>query len=231
MRQFLVCLHDGTPAYGRETRVMLHDLAPLLGRRLSVGVVPNWHGAWPLTIHRDYCRQIQERAEEILLHGYFHQRQRGAGPISVLSRSSDEMNGLDADETRRSIECGQRMFVEVFGVMPRGFLAPAWQRGHAQQADVDYVLGFFSLQSRVGRTVPLATWSWDCGRWGWLGHIGHGIGWLSQSMDLGIPTLAIHPMDLERGYWPKILRLIEDLLEDGYDPSTPARLFEATRLP
>jgi len=45
---FLVCIHDATPAYIRETRAMIRDLAPLVGRRLSFGVVPNWRGAWPL---------------------------------------------------------------------------------------------------------------------------------------------------------------------------------------
>lgn len=246
MRRFLICIHDATPAYARETHVMLRDLAPFVGRHLSVGVVPNWHGGWPLTADREYCRLLKHSVDEILLHGYFHRRQRGGGPISALTDRADEMNGLDRDETRRSIDCGQRMFTEVFGTTAHGFLAPGWQRGHVRfgrgrpkgrrydsrsaglQAGLDYVLGFFSLQSSSGREVPLATWSWDCGRWGWLGHIGHGIGWLSHSLDSGVPTLAIHPRDLERGFWPTILRLTEDLLEDGYEPSTPAQLLQVS---
>ncbi|HEY8589500.1 MAG TPA: hypothetical protein VIL55_08110, partial [Naasia sp.] len=68
---------------------------------------------------------------------------------------------------------------------------------------------------------------WDCGRWGWLGHLGHGIGWLSQSLGSGIPTLAIHPRDLERGFWPQILRLIRGLIEAGHEPSTATRLLAA----
>ena len=31
--------------------MMIRDLAPLLGRRLSFGVVPDWDGEWPLTAH------------------------------------------------------------------------------------------------------------------------------------------------------------------------------------
>ena len=77
MRRFLVCIHDATPAYARETRIMIRDLAPLLGRRLSFGVVPNWHGEWSLAAHPDYCRLVRDGSEELLLHGYFHQRQRG----------------------------------------------------------------------------------------------------------------------------------------------------------
>jgi hypothetical protein len=89
---------------------------------------------------------------------------------------------------------------------------------------LEHVLGFFSLESNEGRSVRLATWTWDCGRWGWLGHVGHRIGWLLQSLDRGVPTLAIHPRDLARGFWPTILRLTRDLLEAGYEPSTLAGL-------
>jgi hypothetical protein len=230
-RRFLVCLHDATPAYASETRLMIRDLAPLLGRRLSVGVVPNWHGDWPLAAHSEYCQFVREVSEERLLHGYFHQRQRGWGPASFLVERSDEMNGLDAEETERTLERGQRVLTEVFGEPARGFLAPAWQPGHVRVGNapaLEHVLGFFALESRGGRNIPLATWSWDCGRWGWLGHLGHGIGRLAQSWDRGVPALAIHPRDLRRGFWPTILQLTRNLLESGYEPSTSAGLLEAS---
>jgi len=171
------------------------------------------------------------------------------------------MNGLDPEETRGTIERGQRVFSDVFGEPARGFLAPAWQRGYlgrpkgrhydsrgdsrggdsrggdsrggdiradsrsaGLQAGLDFILGFFSLHSSAGQDVPLATWSWDCGRWGWLGHVGHGIGRLSHSLNRGVPTLAIHPRDLERGFWPTILRLTEELIDSGYEPTTAADL-------
>lgn len=232
MRPFLVCLHDATPAYARETRYMIRDLAPLIGRRLSLGVVPNWNGEWPLAAHPDFCRLVQEGSDQLLLHGYFHRRGRGWGPTTLLAEGGDEMNGLDPEETRRTVERGQRDFTEVFGEPARGFLAPAWQRGHvrlgAEMAlGLEYVLGFFSLESREGKRVPLATRTWDCGRWGWLGHIGHGVGSLLQSRDRGVPALAIHPRDLRRGFWPKILRLTQELLETGYEPRTMEELLEA----
>ena len=233
MRRFLVCIHDATPAYARETQAMIRDLAPLLGRRLSFAVVPNWHGEWPLAAHPDYCRQVRESSEELLLHGYFHRRQRGWGPTALLTEGCDEMNCLDPDETRRTLERGQHVFVEVFGEPARGFLAPGWQLGHARGAlassqGLDHVMGFFSLRSAAGARVALATWTWDCGRWSSLGHVGHGVGALLKSLGRGVPTLAIHPRDLERGYWPTILKLTSALLDAGYEPDTPAALLEAT---
>lgn len=232
MPRFLVCIHDATPAHARQTRTMLRDLAPILGRRLSFGVVPNWHGEWPLAAHPDYCRLVREGAEELLLHGYSHRRRRGWGPAKWLTESSDEMSGLDYEDTRRTLERGQRVFTAAFGQPARAFLAPAWQPGHVRPRNADafgleHVLGFFSLESRAGRKIPLATWTWDCGRWGWLGHVGHATGWLQQSLHRGVPALAIHPRDLDRGFWPRILRLARELVETGYEPSTPAELIEA----
>ena len=231
-RPFLVCIHDATPAYARETERMIRDLAPVLGRRLSFGVVPDWHGAWPLAAHPDYSRLIADSSEEILLHGYFHRRQRGSGPATWLTAGNDEMNGLDREETRGTIERGQRALTDVFGQPARGFLAPAWQRGHVRldsgtTSGLEHVMGFFSLQSRTGRRVPLATWTWDCGRWGWLGHVGHGLGSLRHSRNR-VPVLAIHPRDLDRGFWPAILRLTRKLIDRGFEPSTPTAVLEAT---
>ncbi|HEU4828483.1 MAG TPA: DUF2334 domain-containing protein [Gemmatimonadales bacterium] len=227
MRPFLVCIHDATPAYARETLTMVRDLAPLTQRRLSFGVVPDWHGEWPLAAHADYCRLLQEASDELLLHGYFHRRQRGSGPVTWLAEGADEMNGLDREQTRLTLERGQRDFTEVFGKPPQGFLAPAWQRGRVTLKrsclGLEYVLGFFSLETRAGRSIPLATWAWDCGRWEWLGHAGHAIGAMLQSRDR-VPVLAIHPRDLHRGFWPQILRLINRLLDAAYEPVTPAAL-------
>jgi hypothetical protein len=237
LRPFVVCIHDATPAYTRETRMMLADLAPLVGRRLSVGVVPDWHGEWPLAAHPDYCRLVDGASEELLLHGYFHRRRRGRGPVTWLAEGCDEMNGLQVEETRCTLERGQRVFTEVFGRPARGFLAPGWQPGHVRPGNtmpneavqgLEHVLGFFAVESWTGRRVPLATWTWHCGRWGWLGHVGHGIGWLRQSLDRGVPVLAIHPGDLGSRFWPRILRLIARLREAGYEPTPVAGLLEAS---
>src|SRR5829696_4789692 len=129
---------------------MIRDLSPVLGRRLSFGVVPDWHGEWPLTAHPDYCRLIADSSEELLLHGYFHRRQRGQGPVTWLTAGNDEMNGLDREETRAALERGQGVVADVFGRRALGFLAPAWQCGHIRlhtgnASGLEHVMGFFSL--------------------------------------------------------------------------------------
>jgi hypothetical protein len=222
---FLVCIHDATPAYARETEVMIRDLAPLVGRNLSCGVVPNWHGAWPLEEHHDYCSLVRESSSELLLHGYYHARSRGAGPVSLIAERCDEMNGLGPDETGAAIQRGQDVFAAMFGAPAPGFLAPGWQRGHVRAASfgIEHVLGFFTLQS-ARAAIPLATSTWDCGRWSWLGLFGDGLGRISQSLTNSVPALAIHPRDIGRGFWPRVLRLTRELLDAGHEPTTPGAL-------
>ena len=238
MGRFVVCIHDATPVYACETQAMLRDLAPLVGRRLSFGVVPDWHGEWPISAHADYCRLLAESSDELLLHGYHHRRARGSGAATWLAERSDEMNGLDRDETRRMLERGQAIFTQMFDAPARGFIAPAWQQSHARATNIsaagthhglDYVLGFFALESSSGQRIPLATYTWDCGRWRALGYVGHALGAVRDSLQRAAPVLAIHPRDLARGFWPRILRLTESLLARGYEPATPADLLEARR--
>lgn len=227
--RFIICVHDATPAYDRETRLMIRDLAPRAGRRLTFGVVPDWYGSWPLAKHKAYCRLLSESSGELLLHGLHHRRARGRGPITWLTGGSDEMNGLSPAETHRAIDHGQRVFTDMFGAPARGFVAPAWQPGHVRAGDdyaLAYTLGFLAIRTAGGLRVPLATATWDCGRWSGLGHAGHGFGSLLRLQRHRVPVLALHPRDIGSTFWSKILRLTDDLLGSGYEPVTVTELLE-----
>ena len=231
MSRFLVCIHDATPAFARETEIMIRELGPLVGRRLAFGIVPDWHGRWPLAAHRDYCRLLQETSNELLLHGHSHRRLQGSGPVSWLTSKCDEMNGLDPAATYRLLQRAQSAFAEAFGAPAAGFVAPGWQAGHvrgeqARRAGLEYVLGFFAVTRASGGRVPLATWTWDCGRWGWLGHVGHEAGRVMTLAGKRTVSLAIHPGDLERGFWPGVLLVVRRLLDAGHLPATPRQLLQ-----
>lgn len=228
--RFIICIHDVTPAYEREIRRMIRDLAPIAGRRLTLGIVPDWHGLWPLGRHVEYCSFVSESADELLLHGCHHQRRVGAGPVTYLTGGSDEMNGLDGDATRHTVERAQSIFADAFGQHARGFIAPAWQRGRVRPGSgsaLEFVMGFLSIETAGRGRVPLATHTWDCGRWRRLGHVGHGIGRLLRSRYGRVPVLALHPRDLGSGFWPTILGLTVQLMEAGYEPATVSELLEA----
>ncbi|HEX6693471.1 MAG TPA: DUF2334 domain-containing protein [Longimicrobiales bacterium] len=226
---FIVCLHDATPAFARETETIIRALAEMIGSRFSIGVVPDWDGEWPIENSPDYCRMLEESAQQLLLHGYRHRRAHGRGIVSLLAERSDEMNVMDDETSRRTLAAGQQTFIAAFGHSAAGFVPPAWQRGRVCPGaayGLDHVLGFFSVDT-ARRSIPVATWSWDCGRWGWLGHIGHAAGGLSHTMRGGVPSIAVHPRDVDRGYMPAILRVIRQLLDTGHVPSTPARVIAA----
>ena len=228
-RQFIVCLHDATPAFARETETIIRGLTPLIANSFSIAVVPDWDDSWPLAGSPDYCRMLAASAEQLLLHGYRHRRMHGSGIVSLLAERRDEMSGLDEEATRRTLDTACSAFDAAFGHRPTGFVPPAWQRGRVRPGPAcgfDHVLGFFSLDAGH-RSVPLATWSWDCGRWGWLGHIGHCVGSLSRKVRKGVPSIALHPRDVERGFMPDFLRVIHALLDAGHVPSTPARVLAA----
>ena len=232
MSRFLICIHDASPASARETQMMIRELAPLVGRRLSFGVVPDWHGEWPLAAHRDHCAFLKESSQELLLHGYAHRRRQGWGPVSWIASGCDEMNGLDQEETHRLLHRAQSAFADAFGAPAAGFLAPGWQAGqlrgeHARRVGLAYVLGFFAVAKVAGGRVPLATWTWDCGRWGWLGHVGHEVGRAMKLAGKRTVSLALHPKDLERGFWPGILLLVRRLLDGGHVPATPGELLRS----
>lgn len=234
-RGFLVCLHDVTPAFERETAHMLRDLAPLIDRRVSAGVVPDWHGKWPLTAHPDFCEFVRAQTSEVLVHGHRHTRTHGVGLVSLLAERSDEMNGVRAQDASQFLIQAKQKLTRTFGGAIRGFLPPAWQRGHAndeafRDAGLEYVLGYFRLESFSQQHIPLSTFSWDCGWWSALGLVGHTFGELQHAIGRGTPSLAIHPRDINRGYWPLVLRTVERLLKAGYTPTTPGRLIGTTEL-
>lgn len=77
-----VSIHDVSPAWEREVEVAL-ELCHAVGAKPALLVVPNFHGAAPLTdtpAYVDRLRALQREGHEILLHGYYHQS--GVAPLT-----------------------------------------------------------------------------------------------------------------------------------------------------
>ena len=131
----------------------------------------------------------------------------------------------------RRVARGVRLLQDLFGVAPLGFVAPTWRRGALtlpalERHGLAYLMGLAALE-RPGRpAVPLATWSWDLGRFaaaGWLGELTGGTLTLRRR---AVPCVVIHPADVARGYLPRALRRIEGLLAQGYHPALPREFLE-----
>jgi uncharacterized protein len=136
-----VSIHDVSPAFARETELAL-ELAAEVSVKPALLVVPNFHGAHPLSGDPKFCarlRDLQAQGHEIFLHGYEH-RAPSVGSSSnssravtradrfaqtVMSQGEAEFFGLSADEAERRLTLGEQEF-ERAGLRVDGFVAPAW---------------------------------------------------------------------------------------------------------
>lgn len=224
----LVVVHDVASVFLPELNSIVERLEPLLGMRMSAAIVPRWRNQSGCRSHVHY-RDLIARFPERLLHGWTHQSNRLWRPISLMTDASDEFGGLDEATIRSRIEQAQVDFRELTGQDADGFLPPAWQLPipATELSSLKFVMRFGRLESccESGLFLPLATSSWDWGRIGWLGYGGELIGGLLRRYSLNaIPCVAIHPVDVRRGFFERAVRLIETLLQNGYQAATASEL-------
>jgi predicted deacetylase len=223
-RSFYVVLHDVAPCFSRQVAAILDALAPLINTRIAAAVVPSWHGK-PITSDDDsFIRLVRERFGDVLLHGFTHARTGGRGLVSLMTGSADEFNGLSPEESESRLERGQAALREQFNGPACGFIAPTFQRGRLTadrlaRHGLNYAVGFRHIDFADGSRIPIATWCWDMGRWGALGHAGHFYGNLRMRLYSNLlPCLAIHPVDVDRGFLPHIVKLTQKLLDEDRSP-------------
>lgn len=220
---FYVVLHDATPFYRDEIREMVAALRPLLGQQMAAAVVPDWYSQHPLD--PDFAAEIDEQFGEVLLHGYTHRRSTGRGLVTWWTQSRDEFNGYSEEEAHRRLSAGQAALQRVFERGANGFIAPTFQTGKLQlgrfpEHGLDYLVGFYELAFVDGGSVPLATWCWDMGRLRLLGVLGdwYGTARFRRLNQQVLPCLALHPVDVTRRFLPRIVELVESLLDAGRAP-------------
>ena len=223
---FCVAVHDVHPRFAREIAATVRGLGPLVGRKVAAAVVPRWHGDRIDAADADFRDHVVESFDEVLLHGCTHRRARPGGLVSALTRASDELGGASRDETITKLQDGQAVLTEVFGERAAGFVPPAWVRGPVtasllRDAGIHYLVGMFSLEWTSGAAIRLATWSWDLGAARALGYCGEIAGRAARAMmPRAIPCVVLHPADVDRGFLPRGLRVIEALLGEGRRPLT-----------
>lgn len=223
-RVFCVMLHDVAPRFQKEVDVFVETLAPQLGTAMAAGVVPCWAGEPLVERDRPFLERVHACFGNLLLHGFTHTRPRGRGVVSVVASGLDEMNGLSPDETDKRLEDGQREMEHWFGSRAKGFIAPTFQIGHATpdrlvRHGMHYTVGYRNIFKADGGTQRLATWCWDVSPLRTLCHAGYWLGELQYRLrKSAIPCLALHPLDLERGFLPRIVQTVNKLLAEGRKP-------------
>jgi hypothetical protein len=191
---------------------------------MTAGVVPCWAGE-PITERdRPFLESVQRHFGDLVLHGYTHTRDRGRGVVSRVAAGLDEMNGLTCEDTDQRLFDGQEVMQRWFGEPARGFIAPTFQTGHATpdrlaRFGIQYTVGYRYLVDAYGQRMRLATWCWDVSPLRSLNYAGHWLGELQYRLHrTAIPCLALHPLDLGRGFLPRIVRTVNKLLAAGRKP-------------
>jgi predicted deacetylase len=226
-RRFAVVVHDVAPAFLPQLARIAEALAPRVGREVACEVVPCWHGRPIDGPGGGFERFVARAFGEVLQHGYTHRQDR-PGVLSLLTGRSDELVGLPRQEIRRRLGLGRELLRRVLGVAPAGFVPPAWQVGRVTTRELGgcgfrYLATFGAIRAASGPTIPLSTWSWDWGVLGLLGRVGQPFGdvyWRIRPATL--PCFVVHPADVNRGYLPRVLEVVDRLLGLGRTPGLPS---------
>ena len=106
-----------------------------------------------------------------------------------------------------------------------GFVPSAWQTGYATTAELSrcgfqYLVAFDAIRFVRMTPIPLVTWSWDWGIVAPLSRVGEWFGDFESAAHRpdALPCVVVHPIDVDRGYLPRCLRVIDRLLQRGRTP-------------
>jgi len=149
----LASIHDVSPRFEGEVDRLLELLAPHVGERLAMLVVPNHWGEAPIVPGSPFATRLRGWADagiEMFLHGYFHRdqsrHQSSAARLRarLMTAGEGEFLGLSRDEASARIGEGRALLEDVIGSPIHGFVAPAWLYGDG------------ALAALVERAIPLA---------------------------------------------------------------------------
>ncbi len=217
-------LHDVAPIYASHVATFTQAMAPLVGNAMTAAVVPCWAGEPLAERDRAFLERVREEYANIVLHGYEHFRPAGGGMVSAIADGKDEMNGLDSAETDRRLTAGQEILTRWLGQPARGFIAPTYNIGLATperlaRFGIEYTVGYGKVVTSTGQQLPLSSWVWDVSPIRLLCRLGYRLGEVQYRFRRrALPCVVLHPLDLERGFLPQIVKTVQKLVRAGRKP-------------
>jgi hypothetical protein len=134
-RSLVVSIHDVSPITWETTKSILADLQELGAIHCSLLVIPNHHHRGHFLENSGFCSWLRQRSEsgdEIVIHGYFHQRERKPAESAlqkmitrVYTQDEGEFYDIDEETAFDVVSRAQAEFRET-GLNPSGFISPAW---------------------------------------------------------------------------------------------------------
>jgi uncharacterized protein len=230
-RRLIVSFHDLHPG----SRIICGHFLEALRRRgverISLLVVPRWHGGRPFVDDEEFTGWLHARAAEghdLCLHGFFHRAEDvGGGPWSRLvarhyTQSEGEFYQIDLEVARDRVKRGLALFGEA-GLPVHGFTPPAWllsREGRAalRESGLHYTTTFSGVDLlQQGRWLPAPTIVYSC-RSAWRRMVSRGWVrfWAQVNRHAPLLRIAAHPGDFKDArVEASLLHLIERALADG----------------
>ena len=235
-RALVVSLHDVAPATREACEKIIVDLARHGVTRGSLLVVPNYHHDGTSVSDSSFVRwlqSLQEQGNEIVIHGFFHERPRRAqAPLGermvtqFYTQDEGEFYDLDYEEAFRRISQARDEFAAA-GLRPRGFIAPAWLlSGEAERAagdaEMEYTTRLRTVRDlRSGETFSARSLVYSV-RNGWrrAASLAWNAALFQRLHDAPLLRLSIHPADYNYpAVWRQIVRFIKQMA-DTREPTT-----------
>lgn len=139
----LASIHDVSPRFESEVDRLLELLAPHVGQRLAMLVIPNHWGDAPIRRGSPFATRLRGWADsgvEMFLHGYFHRDQTAHDGTAdrlrarFMTAGEGEFLGLSREDASSRIAEGRALVEDVIGRSVDGFVAPAWLYGDGAQS-------------------------------------------------------------------------------------------------
>ena len=225
-RFLVVSLHDVALSTWDVSRKIVDDLGRRGVRTSSLLVVPDYHHQGLATAHRPFVswlRQLEADGHEIVIHGYFHEREARAEEslfdrfvTRVYTQGEGEFFDLAYDEAFRRITSARDDFRRV-GLKPYGFIAPAWllnaegERA-ARDAGMEYTTRLGAIRDlNSGEDFPARSLVYSV-RNEWRRRTSLGWNAVLSQVTRGdrLVRLNIHPVDYShRRIWDQICRFLD----------------------
>jgi predicted deacetylase len=163
MASLVVSIHDVSPRTVASTRAILAELKAMGLDRYSLLIIPDHHRKGHFLADNAFCDWLREQAaagQEIVIHGYYHQRPQKAGESArdkfmtrFYTANEGEFYDISREQARALVAQAREEFVRQ-GIDPHGFIAPAWLLSpEAEQALAELGLRF---TTRIGGVIDLS---------------------------------------------------------------------------
>jgi hypothetical protein len=238
-KSLIVSLHDAHPGSRAQISEQVAFLATYGVTRSSILVVPEFHHGASAGADAEFCDAVsawQAAGHEIVLHGYFHDRQEA--PRETLATmfwtrlyTNREAEFLDLPRavSQDRLARGRKLF-ESLGWRATGFVAPAWlmaeglpnllaEMGFAYTTRLTEIIPLRAGTNRVVASQSLC-YSTRAG-WRRFASALWNKNLFGRLRGTNLIRLSLHPLDLE---FPLLRRQIDQILraafKDGFAPTT-----------